>query len=149
MDNQTAKTIELVKEVLTRSYLMSLAIVDEGGVWVADVIYVFDDELNIYWMSDPDVRHSQAILKNDKVSGTITTSGPQEQNMGIQFSGVAEKIDGPRFDLAKKHFLKRNKPEPVESADVLEGDSWFTLKPKLIQLTYEKLFGFDKQNLNL
>ncbi len=149
MDNKIIKTTQLIKEVLDKSYLMSLATIDDGGVWVSDVIYVFDDELNIYWMSDPEARHSQAILKNNKVSGTITTSGPKEQNMGIQFSGVAEKIDGPRFDLAKKHYLKRNKPEPKEAEDVLQGDSWYMLKPKFIQLTYEKLFGFDKQDLEL
>lgn len=141
------KTVELVKEVLDKSHLMSLATIDDGGVWVSDVIYVFDDKLNIYWMSDPDVRHSQAILKNQNVSGTITTSGPMEKDMGIQFSGIAEKIDGSRFDLAKKHYSKRGKPEPKETDDILQGDSWYMIKPKFIQLTYEKLFGFDKQDL--
>lgn len=149
MENKTAQTIRLIKEVLEKGYVMSLAILDDGGLWVSDVIHVFDEDLNIYWMSDPDVRHSQAILKDNKVSGTITAGGLKEQNMGIQFIGVAEKIDGPRFDLAKKHYLKRNKPVPKEDTDVLEGDSWYMIKPKFIQLTYEKLFGFDKQDLKL
>ena len=47
----------LIKEVLEKGYLMSLGTVDEGGVWVSDVIYVFDDEFNLYWISDPDTRH--------------------------------------------------------------------------------------------
>ena len=38
------KLKELIKEVLEKGYLMSLATSDGGGVWVADVIYVYDDE---------------------------------------------------------------------------------------------------------
>lgn len=138
---------ELIKEVLDKGYLMSLATQDEGGIWVADVIYIFDDNLSIYWMSDPDVRHSQAILKNNKVAGSITVSVQGESNLGIQFEGIAEKIEGSRYDLAKKHYSRRHKIEPKEIDDILQGDSWYILKPKKIELINEKLFGFEKQRL--
>lgn len=128
---------------------MSLAIQDEGGVWVADVIYIYDDKLNIYWMSDPDVRHSQAILKNSKVAGTITVSGKGENNLGIQFMGMAEKINGPNFDLARKNYAKRDKPEPKDADDVLQGDSWYILKPSRIELISEEYFGFEKKSIDL
>ncbi len=137
----------LIKEVLEKGYLMSLGTVDDGGVWVADVIYVFDDSFNLYWMSDPDARHSRALKYNQKIAGTITVSNKGENNLGIQFEGIAQKIDGARFDLAKKHYAKRNKPEPQEVDDVLQGDSWYVVKPRKIQLIYEKLFGFNKQTL--
>jgi uncharacterized protein YhbP (UPF0306 family) len=139
---------ELSKEILEKGYLVSLATLDEVGVWVADVIYIYDDDFNIYWMSDPDARHSRALLKNKKVAGTITISGQGEDNLGIQFEGVAERIEGPRFDLARKHFLKRRKPEPKETDDVLEGDFWYVVRPKKFELIYEKFFGFEKQILN-
>lgn len=79
----------LVQEVLEKGYLMSLGTIDDGGVWVADVLYVFDDNFNLYWMSNPDVRHSKAILKNQKVAGSITVNLPKENNLGIQFEGIA------------------------------------------------------------
>ena len=147
MENKDIKI--LIQEVLEKGYLMSLGIVDEDGVWVADVYCVHDDDLNIYWMSDPDTRHSQAILKNNKVAGTITVSNKGEDNLGIQFEGVAQKIEGVRWDLAKKHFTKRNKPEPQESDDVLDGDSWYVLQPTKIDLICERYFGFDKQIFEL
>ncbi len=140
---------ELIKEVLEKGYLMSLATHDDGGVWVSDVIYIFDDDLNIYWMSDPEARHSKAIIKQNKVAGTITVSNRGENNLGLQFEGIAEKIDGERYDLAKKHYSKRRKPEPKETDDVLDGDSWYMLKPSKIELINEKLFGFNKQILEL
>lgn len=136
---------QLIQEVLEKGYLMSLATVDSGGVWVSDVIYIFDEGLNIYWMSDPKARHSQAIIKNPQVAGSITVSGQGEDNLGIQFEGIAEKIDGSRYDLAVKHFTKRKKPTPTETENVLQGDSWYMVKPQKIELICERLFGFEKQ----
>lgn len=141
---------QLVSEVLETGYLMSLATYDNGGVWVSDVIYVYDDELNIYWMSDSDTRHSQAILKNPQVAGTVTISGKGEDNLGIQFEGAAEKIEESRPDLAIKHRVKRGKPLPKLGQDILEnGELWYVVKPEKIELIYEKLFGFNKQKLEL
>lgn len=140
---------QLIKKVLDQGYLMSLATTDTGGVWVSDVIYIHDDDFNIYWMSDPEVRHSQAVIENHQVAGTITVSNQGEDNLGIQFEGIAEKIEGNRHDLALKHYAKRKKPAPKESDDILEGDSWYVVKPKSIELIDEKLFGFDKQKLEL
>lgn len=139
----------LIKEVLEKGYLMSLGTVDEGGVWVADVIYIFDDDFNIYWMSDPEVRHSTAVLKNPQAAGTITVSWDKDRELGLQFNGVVEKIEGPRYDLALKHYAKRDKPQPAESDDVLEGDSWYVLKPKFFELINSQLFGFEKQKIIL
>ena len=136
---------KLIKEVLEKGYLMSLGTVDEGGVWVCDVIYIFDDDLNIYWMSKDFRRHSKAILINPGIAGTITVSGQGEDNLGIQCEGIAQKIEGARFDLAKKHYVKRKKPEPKENDDVLDGGFWYMVKPKKIELICEKLFGFNKQ----
>jgi len=138
----------LIRNVLERGYFVSLAIVDDEGVWVFDVVYVYDDDFNLYWMSEPKVRHSRAILSNPKVAGTITVSGRGEDNFGIQFEGRAEKIEGPRFDLAKKQYAKRNRPAPKESDDVLQGDSWYRMKPTRIDLICEAHFGYEKQRID-
>ena len=139
-----------IREVLERGHLLSLGTTDDGGVWVSDVIYIFDEDLNIYWMSDPEVRHSQAILKNNQVAGTITVSNQaKEKNFGLQIEGEARKIDEPRFDLATKHMLKRGNPAPSEKDDVLQGDSWFVVHPNKIELIDEENLGFNKETLKL
>ena len=139
-----------VIEILKTGHLMSLGTIDGGGVWVADVIYIHDDDLNIYWMSDPECRHSKAISENSKVAGTITTSNKsKEPNLGIQIGGMAEKIDGKRFDLVIKHLAKRGYKIPKNPIDILEGDSWYKLIPTKIELTDEEHFGFDKHELKV
>ena len=145
----TTEIKQPIKEVLDKGYLMSIATIDDSGVWVCDVIFIHDNDLNIYWMSDPEVRHSQAIHKDSKVAGTITVSDAGEDNFGIQFEGIAEKIEGNKHDLALRHYAKRKKVAPKESDDVLGGDSWYILRPKKIELICEKLFGFDKKKIDL
>ncbi|MAF25415.1 hypothetical protein CL634_07565 [bacterium] len=140
---------QLVKEVLEKGYLMSLATADDKGVWVCDVIYIHDENLNIYWTSNPEVRHSQAIFKNKQVAASITVSGPKEDNLGVQLEGEVEKMEGNQIDLLKKHYAKRGKDEPVDAPDVLMGSSWYVLKPKSIELINEKLYGFEKKKLEL
>lgn len=137
-----------VLEVLAGAHLMSLATQDEGGLWVADVIFVYEDDCTVYWMSDPATRHSRAILKNPKVAATITVSlKSQEPNLGIQFEGNARKIDGARYDLVVKHFEKRGRPAPAETDEVLDGNSWYSLTPSKIRLIDETNFGFDAQDV--
>ena len=143
-------TKETILKILKNTHLMSLATKDDGGLWVSDVVFIFDDDLNIYWMSDPDVRHSKAILNNNKVAGTITFSTKsKESNLGIQFSGIANKVEGSRYDLAIKHLEKRGYPKPKETDDVLQGDSWYILKPSKIDLIDEENYGYDKKSLDL
>jgi nitroimidazol reductase NimA-like FMN-containing flavoprotein (pyridoxamine 5'-phosphate oxidase superfamily) len=57
---------EKIKQVLEQGYILSLGTYDENGPWVADVRYISDDDFNIYWMSDPKFRHSEAIEKIHK-----------------------------------------------------------------------------------
>ena len=139
-----------VLEVLGQTHLMSLGTIDDGGVWVADVIFIYDDDLNIYWMSSPGCRHSAAILKNNKVAGTITYSTKsKESNFGIQLEGTVEKIEGVRFDLLIKHLTKRGHkiPNISKALEILDGDLWYKMTPAKIELIDEANFSFDKQQL--
>ena len=139
-----------IKEILDKTHLMSLATMDDGGIWVCDVIFIYDDDFNLYWRSKLHRRHSKALLENSQVAGTIThTTKANEHNLGIQFSGNAKKIDGTRYDLAVKHAAKRNHLKPKESDDVLQGDSWYMLTPDKIELIDEENFSFEKKSLEL
>ncbi len=141
---------KLVRQILERGYLMSLGTVDEGGVWVSDVIYIHDGDFNLFWLSDPEVRHSHAIQKNPRVATAITVSNNAgEQNIGLQIEGVAEKLEGNNLALATQHRLKRKKSLPDRDGEVEEGESWYRLRPTKIEIIYEPQFGFDKQVLEL
>ena len=129
---------------------MSLATQDDGGLWVSDLIFIHNDDLNIFWLSNPQCRHSKAILENPNVAGTVTVSNKTgEQNFGIQFEGLAEKIEGARYDLSVKHLFKRGYPVPEITDDVLGQNSWYVLKPSKIRLIDEALSGYMAQDVSL
>jgi len=111
---------QIIKEVLEKGYLMSLATQDSEGIWVADVIYV-NDNFNIYWLSQENTRHSKAIKENPKIAASITlTEKPGQPDIGIQLEGYAEKLEGDILELAVKHRLKRLKPAPIKEGEIFE-----------------------------
>ncbi|MEX2028789.1 MAG: pyridoxamine 5'-phosphate oxidase family protein [Candidatus Curtissbacteria bacterium] len=140
----------LVLEILEQGQNMSLGTYD-GEVWVNDVMYVYDGDFNIFWLSLDKTRHSKAILEHSQVAATITISNnAAEENIGLQIEGMAEKIEGDVFEMAKKHRLKRGKPEPEKEGEILDpGEAWYMLKPARIELIYESLFGYEKKVLEL
>lgn len=142
---------DLIAKVLEQGYLMSLGTADESGPWVSDVIFVYDKDWNIYWISEMGTRHSKAIEKTGKAAATITVSNdPGEDNVGLQIGGTARRIEGDILEMARAHRRKRKKPELEKEGEILdEGESWYILKPTKIELIYEPLFGFDKKTFEV
>jgi uncharacterized protein YhbP (UPF0306 family) len=138
----------IVTQILEQGYLMSLATSDADGLWVSDVVYVFDEYFNLYWLSMPDTRHSQAIIKNNQIACSITISNNQgEANVGIQVAGTAQKLETNDLELATRHLAKRKREISDAQAILSKGQSWYKLTPKLIDVIYEPLWGFKKQKL--
>jgi nitroimidazol reductase NimA-like FMN-containing flavoprotein (pyridoxamine 5'-phosphate oxidase superfamily) len=141
---------ELVEEVLSDTLLLSLGTVDDGGVWVADVIVVHDEELRLYWLSRPDVRHSRAIEEHPQVAGTVTVCEESGRERAVQLAGVAEGIE--RFPSAvwERYWEKRGKERRTWEEYVEErAKRGYVLEPTKIELIHEERFGREKQVLDL
>ena len=145
------ETRDLILEVLEKGYLMSLATVDEAGPWVSELVFVHDDDLNIYWLSAPTTRHSQAIEADPRVAATIgLCHGSTGEKVGLQIQGTAEKLEGDILDIAKRNAKKRGKPEPMQAGEIFQrGQSWYRLRPTKIDLIHQPLFGYEKKYLEL
>lgn len=138
-----------ITEILQKGYIMSLGTLDTQGVWVADVIYIHDEYFNLYWMSFKSARHSQALKMNDKVAATITISGPNKPDLGLQIAGIASIISGPHPDLALSFRKKRHRPLNKSETEVLSNRNWYCLKPTKIELIDKQNFGYEKKQVNL
>lgn len=143
---------KLIREVLEKGHLMSLATVDISGPWVSDLIYVYDDSLNLYWLSHTDTRHSRALDEDERAAASITISNaPGQDNVGLQIEGKAERVGGDILKLAQAHLRKRNRPaDDVKEGEIIKpGHSWYKLTPAKIELIYEPKFGFEKRSIEL
>jgi uncharacterized protein YhbP (UPF0306 family) len=52
----------IIRDYIDKSLHLSLATVSENKPWVCELHFVFDDDLNLYWRSKADTRHSQDTL---------------------------------------------------------------------------------------
>ena len=92
MNNETVE--KTIREYLTRVIHMSLATCVDNKPWVCEVHFVYDDQLNIYWRSKEDRRHSQEIAQNPRVAGNIVEQhGMTDKPRGVYFEGVAQKLE--------------------------------------------------------
>ncbi|HSX40611.1 MAG TPA: hypothetical protein VLF68_03275 [Candidatus Saccharimonadales bacterium] len=140
----------LVKEILGKGALMSLGVLDGDEVWVSDVLYVFDDSLCLFWRSEEKTRHSKAIGHHPQAAATITiTESTTAKNIGLQVSGIAEKLSGEYKDLMQKDLHKKGQHHAKDQSTLPPGESWYKLTPKKIDIIYEPLWGYHKKSIEL
>lgn len=95
------KLRDLIKDYLVQARLMQVATVSDNQPWTCSVYFSFDQDLNLYWLSLPETRHSQEIYSNPKVAGAIVLPQQPEGSLrGLQFEGDA-------FELSDKIQIQR------------------------------------------
>lgn len=133
----------VIGEYIEKARLMQVATVAGDQPWCSSVMYAFDEAWNLYWISLPTSRHSQELVANNKVAGTIAdaelyASGPR----GLQFEGVAEEVPDSQFDEAIKVYCARmNRDISLGDAMKSGNDSH-----KLYRITPSSFVLFDRVN---
>lgn len=97
-EHMTATPLTLTKQqvldFLKQHTLMAVATYGSHP-WIANVYYVFDSELNLYFLSSPNTLHCQQITKNDNVAVSIVDSHQDvnhKPKIGLQLWGKAQQI---------------------------------------------------------
>ncbi|QQR78146.1 MAG: pyridoxamine 5'-phosphate oxidase family protein [Candidatus Moraniibacteriota bacterium] len=82
-----------IREYISDVLHMSLATCKDSKPWVCEVHFSFDNDLNFYFLSKPERRHSQEISFNPHVSGNIIHEHAIGESVrGVYFEGRAEFI---------------------------------------------------------
>lgn len=83
----------IIRENIDKTVHMSLATSKDGKPWVCEVHFGYDDQLNLYWQSLKNRRHSQEIAENSNVAGNIVDKHEVGQPVvGIYFEGTAKLL---------------------------------------------------------
>lgn len=75
--------------------VLQLATVHDGKPWVATVYFVVDDDLQVYWLSWPERRHSREIAENTQVAGAVVIKTDRPV-IGVQLEGRATLVADAR-----------------------------------------------------
>lgn len=131
-----------IREHIATAEVMQLATVKDGQPWACTVHFIADDDLNIYWFSLPERRHSQDIAANPRaaVAMAIKTTWPV---IGVQIEGDAAPVtDAAEIERVARQFADRHARGEKFVLGVLAGteeNKPYRLTPRMIQI-------FDKQN---
>lgn len=137
-------------EQTIRTYLpqvvhMSLGTCRGGKPWVCEVHFVFDDDLNLYFRSLIQPRHSQEIADNPSVAGNIVTQHFLHQKVrGVYYEGRAEQLSDidtthPVYQLFRDRLSLG--PKIIEDASQAGG-------PKFYKITVSDYYLFDTYTSN-
>jgi general stress protein 26 len=89
-----AELKELICDYFSTQRLMSVATFAENP-WIANVYYVHDEDLNLYFLSKPWREHCEALKVNNNVAVAIvdSTQPIYEVQKGIQLWGTASEMN--------------------------------------------------------
>lgn len=137
----TKKETQEMTNFLKGRKLMSLGTYNRFP-WAACVYFVYDNDLNFYFVSDPKTKHCKNIEVNPRVSVTVVNSeqDPEGKKVGFQASGVAKLLKNE--DELKKAIKGWNKRgfEPVTYKEFKE--EWVS---KFYKIKLNRLQMFDQR----
>lgn len=141
---------KLIHELLHDAPLFTLATCVNGQPWCADMIFVWDEDFNIYWLSSPDSRHSKEIEKNLHVAATVTMVEPDGKGRSLQIEGTCTIIndDKRRFEADKNYHDRHHVTGLLtleQAREETKGFGLYKLSPNKIFLTHEPKFGRDRK----
>lgn len=132
---------------LAEQKLMSLATTDGKTLWSATVYFLFDHELNFYFLSSPDTRHCKNIAKNTTVSLTVADSRqlPKDLKIGLQVSGNAKRVSSIAnfkkiISMWNKRFAGKTK---LDYDTIMKAwkSRFYKIAPSEIQMFDQKEYG--------
>lgn len=121
-----------VRDYIPQVIHMSLATVSGDKPWVCEVHYAYDDDLNLYFVSGVNRRHSEELRDNPHVAGNIVTQHFLNQKVrGVYFEGTAKELsDLDEMKLAHVTYAKRytDSPQLVKVAQAQGGARFYKVK---------------------
>lgn len=139
---KNGKLRKAIKEVLVENDTLTLATSDRKHPWAATLIYAFDEEFNLYFMSEKTSRHSRELDKNPVVAVAIHDKSGKMK--GLQIQGKAGLVEKSKIPWALGLFWERFPwaKDWVSSPKQLLSKAFST---RIYRVQPEKIYFLDKE----
>ncbi len=136
---------ETASRHLIMGRIMQLGTVTRDGQPRVNSVYfvVSSNSRSVYWMSEPDRRHSIDILNDNRVAGAIAVK-TDHPVMGVQFMGTASEVT--EADEVKRVVDLYNEKYNGDADGFYERFQAGTNKHHLYKMTISSLELFDEVN---
>ena len=138
---------ELVRKYLPTVNIIQLATSVSNQPWLCTVHYYSDKNLNLYWCSTLDRRHSREIKQNQQVAAYILIheNTPDEKYViGISITGTAELIGENIDKQIGEAYVKKLGHKPEFLKEIASGKN----QHKFYRLKPNKFVLFDSKNFS-
>lgn len=107
-------------EFMADHHVVSVATLDDEGVWCASCFYAFDPHAaRLIILSGAETRHGAAMLARSAVSGTISGQPRHLRDIrGVQFSARAERLESVARHEALRLYTLRHPLAKLKTTDV-------------------------------
>ncbi|OGY29890.1 MAG: hypothetical protein A3F35_00425 [Candidatus Woykebacteria bacterium RIFCSPHIGHO2_12_FULL_45_10] len=127
-----------ILDYLEKNRRMTLATSENNIPWAATVMFAYDHDTNLYFISNPQTRKAQHLMNNPRVSVAINHYvNKAGSTMGIQLEGRAEMLD--KLKNKKELDLYRARHEWAD--DYLHDHDLYKIVPSKIYYLDDEKFG--------
>jgi len=111
---------KIIRENIPNTVHLSLGTSENNVPWVCEVHFAVDEDLNIYWRSKTNRRHSLEIANNPIVAGNIVKQHEIGQPVvGVYFEGTAELLEN--VDINHPAYVSLNLNLGVNESSIEEA----------------------------
>ena len=117
------------KQILDDNLYMTISVADkDGNPWIANLYFAYDGDLNLYWYSSKETKHSQLISQNPSIAIAIFDSTAVGDDVNaVYFEATAEEVRGEEalekgLTVFAQKMLETNFIPDKESADTFIKD---------------------------
>lgn len=131
---------QLAKQYLQEIKIMQLATAEDNQPWVCAVHFYADDDLNLWWSSRTDRKHSQQLAGNPQASATVLVheNTPEEDYViAVTATGTAELVKDISEEIKQAYITKLDRPDHLTPPANMQ--EFYRLKP-------ESIVVFDTKN---
>lgn len=150
-NSEKEKILKSVRFILDKNSLFTISTLDvrTKNPCSSSAYYSFDDDLNLYFWTDPNAKHSKNIEKNSNVAVNIFDSHQAWGSLlkGVQMRGVARVVTKKELLIGGALYLKRFPNVSQYVKKILDFHSkkfqskMYKIEPTWIKLFDEELFG--------
>lgn len=134
-----------ILDYLSQNRRMSLATSKGNIPWASTVMYAYDENLKVYFLSEVDTRKVQNLKRNPKVAATINeVTGGIGKVKGIQLEGECKMVGRLEASRVYALFLKRYfwLKDYIPSAKQMFAK---TIRNRIFKITSKKIYYLDDE----
>jgi len=98
-----------LKAFLQLESVLTLSVNDEQGPWTAPVLYVADEDLNLYFLSSSSTRHIASLPEDGRIAASIYSDykGDWLGICGVQMEADISQVDEAHRAAAAARYFQR------------------------------------------